>query len=70
MVKAVYKKKILVETEKIPKIAQAMGCCKAAVYNALAFKTNSQLAKDVREVTVKMYGGVCVRVPDLPKGSY
>ena len=66
MDKIVYSKKILVLKRKIPKIAQAVGCCEAAVYNALAFKTNSQLAKDVRDITIRMYGGVLVpRFPDV-----
>ncbi len=66
MDKVVYNKKILVRKSKISKIAKAVGCSEAAVYNAIAFKTKSQLAMDIRAITCNMYGGILVKkYPEL-----
>ncbi len=68
MDKVVYKQKILVRKSKIAKIAKAVGCSDAAVYNAIAFKTNSQLAIDIRDITCRMFGGILVKkYPELVK---
>lgn len=37
-----------------------IGCGQAAVYNALAFRTNSKLAGDIRSLATNIYGGVQV----------
>lgn len=67
MDKIVYKPKILVRESKIMKIAHSSGCkSRAAVYNALAFKTNSQLAVNIRNVACSLYGAILVkRYPEL-----
>ncbi len=66
MDKIVFKPKILIRKSKIGKIAKTVGCCDAAVYAAIAFKTNSKLAVDIREVATNRYGGILVKkYPEL-----
>lgn len=66
MDRIIYKPKILVRKTKIEKIAKAAGCSEAAVYNAIAFKSNSQAAIDIRNITLSMYGGLLVKkYPEL-----
>lgn len=66
MDRIIYKPKILVRKSKIEKIAKAVGCSNAAVYNAIAFKSNSQAAIDIRSITLRMYGGLLVKkYPEL-----
>ncbi len=42
MNKVVKIEKILIDKDKIPKIMKIFGCGKATVYNALAYRSNSQ----------------------------
>ncbi len=66
MDKVIFKPKILVRKSKIEKIAKAIGCKDVCVYNALAFRTNSQQAKNIRQTTKERYGGIEVtRYPYL-----
>lgn len=66
MDKVVYKPKILVRKSKIGKIAKSVGCCNAAVYAAIAYKTKSKLAVDIRNVTCNRFGGILVKkYPEL-----
>lgn len=67
MNKIVNKTKILVERSKINKIAKAMGCRETAVYNALAYRTNSQMAGDIRSLAINRYGGLKTEIPTLVK---
>lgn len=65
MDKVLYKPKILVRKSKIMKIAETVGCAQAAVYNAIAFRTNSEMAVKIRNVAVNRYGGIKVKSPEL-----
>ena len=66
MDKIVFKPKILIRKSKIGKIAKTVGCCDAAVYTAITFKTNSKLAVDIRDVATNRYGGILVeKYPEL-----
>ncbi len=66
MDKVIFKPKILIRKSKINKIANTIGCCDAAVYAAIAFKTNSKLATDIRDVACNRYGGILVKkYPEL-----
>lgn len=68
MDKVVYKPKILVRKSKIGKIAKEVGCCDAAVYNAITFRTNSKMAVDIRDITCNRFGGILVKkYPELIK---
>ena len=68
MDKVVYKPKILVRKSKIGEIAKAVGCCDAAVYNAITFRTNSKMAVDIRDITCNRFGGILVKkYPELLK---
>lgn len=67
MNKIVRKEKILVDKDKIPQIAEHFGCSRVCVYNALAFKSNSDLSSDIRNTTLNRYGGVRVRMPMVVK---
>lgn len=59
MVKTRKIKKILVKgPEIIERIASSTGCGKVTVYNALAFRSNSKQAQDIREMALNRYGGV------------
>lgn len=44
--------------EIIDKIANSCGCGRVTVYNALAYKTNSKMAQDIRSMALNRYGGV------------
>lgn len=66
MDKIIYKPKILVRNSKIPLIAKTARCHVAVVYNALAFRTNTELARNIRAITKNLYGGLLVkRYPEL-----
>lgn len=66
MDKIIYKPKILVRNSKIPFIAKTAKCHVAVVYNALAFRTNTELARNIRAITKNLYGGLLVkRYPKL-----
>ena len=65
MDKVVYKPKILVRKSKIPKIAKYIGCGTAAVYNAVSYRTNSELAVKIREYACSIFGGLKVKFPEL-----
>lgn len=65
MNKIAKKERILVEKSKISKIMSVTGCGQAAVYNALAFRTNSKLAGDIRNLALNRFGGVKVKEQKL-----
>ena len=66
MDKIVFRPKILIRKSKIGKIAKTVGCCNAAVYSAISFKTKSELAVKVRDVAINRYGGILVpKYPEL-----
>lgn len=44
--------------ESVRQLAEANRCSETAVYNALANRTDSGLAKAIREQAVNIYGGV------------
>lgn len=50
--------KILVDLSAIHKLMDAFGCNKTTVYNALAFRTNSDMAKSIRKTAVDRFSGV------------
>lgn len=52
------KKVIMVPKGNVQKLAKAHGCSGAAVYDALAFKTETDRAKAIRSEAVKYYGGI------------
>ena len=65
MDKVIFKPKILIRKSKIGKIAKSVSC-NAAVYNAITFRTNSDLAVDIRNVACNKYGGILVKkFPEL-----
>lgn len=65
MKKLVKIEKILIDKDKIPKIMKIFGCGKATVYNALAYRSNSQQAQDIRSCALNRYGAEPVEVPQL-----
>lgn len=65
MNKVVKIEKILIDKDKIPKIMKIFGCSKTTVYNALAYRSNSQRAQDIRFCALKRYGAEPVKVPQL-----
>lgn len=53
------KKKIIqVPTENVEKLAKLMRCTRSAVYNALAFRSDSDSAKAIRFQALHSYGGI------------
>ena len=52
------KKIIQVSPKNIEKICEAKGCKRTAVYDALRYKTNSELAVSIRKEALDFYGGV------------
>lgn len=63
MVKIAKIQKILIDEDKIPKLMKDCKCCRATVYNAIAFKTNSPKAQYIRNQACNRYGGEIVKIP-------
>lgn len=58
MAKLRKKKIIQVPPGNVEKICKLLRCRRTAVYDALAFKTNSELANSIRQTAIDNYGGV------------
>lgn len=56
-------KKILVSSSAVEKMMSIWGCSKATVYNALAFRSKSKLASEIRNTALNSYGGVEKTIP-------
>lgn len=65
MNKTIKKTRILVERDKIQKIMNVVGCGQSAVYDALAYRTNSKKAGEIRELALSRFGGVRINVLQL-----
>lgn len=52
------KRVIRVALGKIEQIAKANKCSNTAVYNALSYVSDSEMAKKIRREAVDLYGGV------------
>lgn len=65
MNKVVKIEKILIDKDKIPRIMKVFGCSRTTVYNALAYRSGSQLAQDIRSCALTRYGAESVKVPQL-----
>lgn len=53
------KKKIIqVPVENVEKLAKVMKCTRSAVYNALAFRSDSASAQAIRSQALHAYGGI------------
>jgi len=52
------KKIIQVPHGNVEKMMKAYGYTRSAVYNALAYRTDSETAKMIRSQAVELYGGV------------
>ena len=52
------KKIIQVPPGTVEKMCKAFRCRRTAVYDALAFKTDSELANLIRQNAISVYGGV------------
>lgn len=57
------KKVISVSAEIRKKLMERHGCSNATVYNALAYKTNSAIAKAIRKDATKRFGGMEIDKP-------
>lgn len=65
MDKLVKRNKIFLRDGKVVKIAQKVGCSQAAVFNALSYRTNSELAVKIRKVAIEDFGGIIGRRDEL-----
>ena len=52
------KKIIMVPTKNIPLLAKALNVSKVTVWNALAFRSESENAQQIRRLALSAYGGV------------
>lgn len=52
------KKIIQVPPGNVEKIMRAIGCSRSAVFNALAYRSDSETAKFIRTQAISLYGGV------------
>jgi hypothetical protein len=52
------KKIIQIPPRTIPQLVRFSGCSRAAVYNALAYKSHSDMAKEIRKNAIEKFGGV------------
>jgi hypothetical protein len=52
------KKIIQIPQGKAEMLASDMGCSRTSVYNALAYRSESENAKEIRRKAVSLYGGI------------
>lgn len=53
------KKKIIqVPRKNVDALAKEMGCKNVTVWNALAFRSDSENAKQIRRLAISTYGGI------------
>lgn len=65
MVKIRKTEKILVDHASIMKLSARFACNRTTVYNALAFRSDSRLARDIRAASISEYGGAKIKVSSL-----
>lgn len=53
------------DVDKIPNLMKKFGCGKSSVYNALAFRSYSQQAVDIRSYALNFCGAEKVKVPQI-----
>ena len=63
MAKLVRKKKIIVPRNKISVLMSRFDCAQSMVYNALAYRSKSDMAEKIRKMALIEYGGRNVSVP-------
>lgn len=63
MAKLINKTKIIVPKEQIPVLMNRFGYKKVAVYNALAYRSQSSVAQKIRKMALDSLGGRKVRLP-------
>lgn len=52
------KKFIQIPPENVQKLQKSFNCSRVAVYNALAYRSESDRAKAIRDVAKTTYGGI------------
>lgn len=52
------KKIIQIPPENVQKIQKALKCSRVTVYNALAFRSDSELSDTIRTLALNTYGGI------------
>ncbi len=52
------KKIIQVPRKNVDAMAKAMGCKNVTVWNALAFRSDSETAQQIRRLALSTYGGI------------
>lgn len=57
MAKLIKKKRIIVPLDVIPILMARFDCKKVAVYNALGYRSQSQMAKNIRKMALNDYDG-------------
>ena len=62
MKKLVRKEKILVSRENIKRMADSLQVSQTSIYNALAFRSDSESAVKIRNAALKKYEGKTVRM--------
>lgn len=63
MAKLINKTKIIVPKEQISVLMNRFGYKKVAVYNALAYRSQSSVAQKIRKMALDSLGGRKVRLP-------
>lgn len=63
MAKLINKTKIIVPKEQISVLMNRFGYKKVAVYNALAYRSQSSVAQKIRKIALDSLGGRKVRLP-------
>lgn len=57
MAKLVRKKRIIVPVDKISVLMARFDCKRVAVYNALSYRSQSDMAKNIRKMALNEFGG-------------
>ncbi|WP_308277325.1 hypothetical protein [Prevotella sp.] len=63
MAKLINKTKIIVPKEQISVLMNRFGYKKTAIYNALAYRSHSSVAQNIRKMALDSLGGRKVRLP-------
>lgn len=58
MTRTVRKRKVLIHPKDVRGLSEQFGVTKRCIYNAISYKTTSELSDRIREAAIKQYGGI------------
>lgn len=58
MARTVRKRKVLIRSKDVQELSEQFDVTKRCIYNAISYKTTSELSDRIREAAIEQYGGV------------